>query len=82
MQHVDDRSEVLEQSGIALSEFIEHFGLFFKYSDEGITVVTVIELGGKWVVAEIFPSLFGVLRQGNTENCLEVGGRGGCIRSR
>jgi hypothetical protein len=37
---------------------------------------------GEWVVAEIFPGLFGVLCQGMVEKRLEVGGRGGRIGGR
>jgi hypothetical protein len=82
MQHFDDRSEPLQQFGIALPEFIKRPGLFLEYIKDRIGVVATIDPVSEWVVAEIFSSLLGVLGQGSIENGLEAGGRGGCIGSR
>jgi hypothetical protein len=57
MQHVDDRSEPLEQFGIAVHEFTKRPGLFLKYVDDRIRAITTIDPVGEWVVAEIFPGL-------------------------
>jgi hypothetical protein len=80
MQHIDNGSEPLEQFGIAVSEFIKRSGLFLEYMKDRIGAVATIDPVGKWVVAEIFPSLFGVVRQGSIEKRLEVGGCAVCIR--
>jgi hypothetical protein len=80
MQHIDNRTEPLEQFGIAVSEFIKSSGLFLEYMKDIIGAVAAVDLVGEWVAAEIFPSLFGVVRQGSVEKRLEVGGRGVCIR--
>ena len=61
MQHIDERSEPLEQFGIAVPEFIKSPGLFLEYIKDRIWAVAVINLVSEWVVAEIFPSLLGVL---------------------
>ena len=82
MQHIDDRSKPLEQFGIAVLEFIKRPGLFLEYIEDRIGALATIDPVGEWMVAEIFPSLLGVLGQGNVENGLEVGGRGGCIGNR
>jgi hypothetical protein len=82
MQDVDDRFEPLEQFVIALPKFAKRIGLFLEYGNNRPRVVATIDLGSECVVAEIFASLLGILRQGGIENCLEVRGNGGCIRSR
>jgi hypothetical protein len=79
MQHIDDRFEPLEQSRIASPEFAKCPGLFLEYIKDRIGVITGIDPVGKGVVAEIFPSLLGVLGHGCIEKGPEVGGRGGCI---
>jgi hypothetical protein len=61
MQYIDDGSEPLEQFGIAVPEFIKPLGLFLEYIKNRIGAVAVINLVSEWVVAEIFPSLLGVL---------------------
>jgi len=77
MQDLDDRFEQLEQFDIALlPEFVKLSGLFLEYGKDRIRVVATIDLGSEWVVAEIFASLLGVLRQGGIENRLEVRSRG------
>ena len=82
MQDLDDRLEPLEQFYIALPEFVKRSGLFLEYGNDRIGVVTTIDLGSEWVVAEIFSSLLGVLRQCGIENRLEVRGSERCISSR
>jgi hypothetical protein len=82
MQHVDDGSKPPKQFGIAIFEFFKRPGLFLEYMKDRIGTVTAIELGGEWVVAEIFPSLLSVLLQGSIEKSLEGGGREGCIGRR
>jgi len=77
MQDIDNRSEPLEQSGIALPECNKPLGLFSEYLEDRIGAVAAIDPAGKCVSAEIFPSLLGVLGQGSIEK-----GRVGCIRSR
>jgi hypothetical protein len=62
MQYINNRSEPLEQSGIARPEFIKRSGLFLEYIKNGIRAVAVINPVGEWVVAEIFPSLLDVVR--------------------
>jgi hypothetical protein len=79
MQHIDDRSEQLEQFGITLHEFIKRPGLFFEYIKDIIGAIATIDPVGEWVVAEILPSLLGVISQGSIEERLEVGRRS-CIR--
>ena len=81
MQHVDDGSEPSKQFGIAPLEFVKRSGLFLEYFKNRIGTIAAVDLGGEWVVAEIFPSLLVVLFQGNVEKRLKVGGRGGCIGS-
>jgi hypothetical protein len=78
MHNIDDRPEPLEQFGVSLPEFVKLPCLFFK---DRIGIVTAIDLVGGSVVAEIFPSLLGVLRQRSTEKRLKVGGRG-CVGTR
>ena len=73
MQHIDDRSKPLEQFGITLPEFVKHPGLFLEYIKDRIGAVTAIDLGGEWVVAEIFPTLLCVLLQGSIEKSSEIG---------
>ena len=80
MQHVDDRSEPLEQFGIAVHEFTKRPGLFLKYIEDRIEAIATTDPVGKWVVAEILPSLLGVVCQGSIEKRLEVGRRS-CIKS-
>jgi hypothetical protein len=53
-----------------------------EYLKDRIRAVAAIGLVGERVVAEISPSLLGVLRQGNTEKGVKVGGREGRIRKR
>ena len=73
MQHIDDRSEQLEQFSIALHEFIKRPGLFLEYIKDRIGAIATIDPVGEWVVAEILPSLPGVVCQGSIEKRLEVG---------
>ena len=80
MQHIDDRSEPLEQLSITLLEFVKRPGLFLKYIKDRIGSVTAIDLGGERVAAEIFPTLFCVLLQGSIEKGLEIGRGGRCIK--
>jgi hypothetical protein len=61
MQHIDDRPEPLEQFGIAVPKFIKRPGLFLEYVKNRIGGVTAIDPVGERVVAEIFPSLLGVV---------------------
>ena len=82
MHHIDNRSEPLEQFGIAVPEFLKCLGLLLKYVKDRIGVVAAIDPVGEWVITEIFPCLFGVLRQGSIKKRLEVGGYVGCIGSR
>ena len=77
MQHIDDRSEPLEQFCITLLEFVKRPGLFLECIEDRIRAVTTIDLGGEWVVAEIFPTLLCVLLQGGIKKGLEIGGCGG-----
>ena len=76
MQHFNNGFEPLEQFVTALPEFVKGLCLFFEYIKDRIGAFTAIDLGGEWVIAKIFARLLGVLRQGSTENRLEVGGRG------
>ena len=78
-QYIDNGLKQFEQFRFAPPKFVKRLGLFLKYIKDRIGIVTAIDLRGKWVVAEIFPSLLGVVRQGSIENSLKVGG---CIRSR
>jgi hypothetical protein len=80
MQHIDDRSEQLEQFGIAVNEVIKRPELFLEYIKNRIGAIATIDPVGEWVVAEIPPSLLGVVCQGSIEKCLKVG-RCSCIRS-
>ena len=73
MQHFDNRSEPIEQFGIALFEFVKPFCLLSEYIKNRIGAVTAIYLGGEWVVAEIFAGLLGVLHQGSIEKHIKVG---------
>jgi hypothetical protein len=82
MQHFDNRSEPIEQFGIALFEFVKRLCLFLEYMKDRIGGVTGINLGGERVVVKIFASLLGVLRQGSIEKRIKVGGCGGCIGRR
>jgi len=61
MQHIDDRFEPLEQIGIAVLKSTKRSRLFLKYIKDRIGAVATIDLVSEWVVAEIFPSLLGVL---------------------
>lgn len=79
MQHIDDRCEPFEQLGIAVFEFIKCLGLGSEYMEDRIGAVAAINPVGEIVVAEIFPSLLGVLRQGSVEEGLKVGGREGHV---
>ena len=80
MQHIDNRSEQLEQFGITLHKFIKRPELFFEYIKDIIGAIATIDPVGEWVVAEIIlPSLLGVISQGSIEERLEVGRRS-CIR--
>jgi hypothetical protein len=81
MQHINDRSEPLEQLGIALPEFVKRLCLFLEYDKDRLGVVTAIDLRGERVIAEIFPSSLCVFRQGGIKDYLKVRGSGGCIRS-
>jgi hypothetical protein len=81
MQHIDDRFKPLKQPRIASPEFTKCPGLFLEYINDRIGAITTIDTVGEWVVAEIFPSLLGVLDQGSIEKGLEVRERGGCMRS-
>jgi hypothetical protein len=82
MQHIDDRSEPLEQFGIAPLEFVKRPGLLLEYIKDRVGTVAAIDTAGEWVIAEIIPRLLGVVRQRGIEKGLKVGGSGGCIRSR
>jgi hypothetical protein len=61
MQHVDDRSKPLGQFSIAVPEFIKCPELFLEYVKDRIGAVTAMNPGGEWVVANIVPSLPGVV---------------------
>ena len=73
MQHVDDGSKPPKQFGIALLEFVKRPGLFLEYIKDRIGTATAIDLGGEWMISEIFPSLLSVLLQGSIEKSLEGG---------
>jgi len=81
MQHFDDRCEPLEQLVITLPEFVKLRGLFLEYIKDRFGAVAAIDPGGEWVVTKIIPCLLGVLCQGGIEKHIEMGGRGGRIRS-
>ena len=81
MQHVDDGFEPPKQFGIAILEFVKRPGLLLEYMKDRFGTVAALNLGGEWVVAEIFPSLFSVLLQGSIEKSREGGGEG-CIGRR
>ena len=72
MQHIDDRYQPLEQFSIAFPKFIKRPGLFLEYIKDRIRAIAAIDPVGEWVIAEIFPSLLGILGQGRIENSLEV----------
>ena len=82
MQHIDDGSEPLEQFGIAPLKFVKSPCLLLEYTKDRIGIIAAIDLRGKWVVAEIFPSLLGILLQGSIEKRLKAGGREDCTRKR
>jgi hypothetical protein len=44
MQHINDRSEPLEQFGIALLEFVKRLCLLLEYVKDRLGVVTAIDL--------------------------------------
>ena len=44
MQHINDRSEPLEQFGIALPEFVKRLCLLLEYVKDRLGVVTAIDL--------------------------------------
>ena len=81
MQNTNDRSEPFEQFGIALPKFFKRLCLLFEYVKDRLRVVTIIDLCGERVIAEIFPGSLCVLCQGGIENCFKVKGNGGCVRS-
>ena len=84
VQHIDDGSKPPKQFGIAILEFVKRPGLFLEYMKDRIRTIAAIDLGGEWVVAEIFPSLLSVLLQGSMEKSREsASGRcEGCIGRR
>jgi hypothetical protein len=75
MQHVDDGFQPLKHINI---ELFKCTGLFLKYIKDRIGAIAAIDPDGEWVVAEIIPSLGGVLRQGCVKEHLKVGESGGC----
>jgi hypothetical protein len=77
----DDGLKPLDQSVISGLEFVKFLGLFFKYHQEGIGSVTSINLVCEWMIAEVVPSLLGVLGQGSIKQGLEIGGSGSGVRS-
>ena len=44
MKHIDDWSEPLEQSGIALPEFVKRLCLLLEYVKDRLGAITAIEL--------------------------------------
>jgi len=58
---MDHRLEPFHQFWIALPEFIKCYCMLLEYPEDGIRVVTVLELGSKWVIDEIIPRLFSVV---------------------
>jgi len=44
MQHINDRSEPLEQFGIALPKFVKRLCLLLEYVKDRLGVVTAIDL--------------------------------------
>jgi hypothetical protein len=65
VQHIDDRFEPLEQFSIAIPEFIKRPGLFLEYIKDRIGAFAAMDPVGEGMVAEIFPSLLAVVRQGS-----------------
>jgi hypothetical protein len=63
--------ETPQQFDIAFPESVKLLGLFLKNIKD--IIGATIESVGEWVIAEIFPSLFGVLRQGSVEKRVKVG---------
>ena len=63
----------LEQSGIAIPEFVKRLCLLLEYVKGRLAsgVFTAIDLGGEGMVPETYPHLFGVLRQGGIQKRLE-----------
>ena len=81
MQYINDRSEAIEQFRIVLPEFVKRLCLLLEYVKDRLGVVTVIDLRGERVIAEIFPCSLCVLHQGGIKKCLKVKGGGGCLGS-
>jgi len=79
IQPIDYGCEPLDQLGVAIPKFIECLGLFLEYSHDRIRRHASIDHVGEWVITEIFPSTFSVLRQCNNKEIFEVGGLGGHI---
>ena len=57
MQYTDDGFKPLEQFEVSPLIFFKSLGLFLEYIKDRIGTVAALDLGGEWVVPEIFPSL-------------------------
>ena len=58
---MDHRFEPFHQIWITLPEFVKCHCLLLEYPEDGICVVTVLELGSKWMIEKIIPRLLSVV---------------------
>ena len=61
IQDINDRVEVLHQFGVVIPKFVEFAGLCLEYMQDVIGGFTELDLGGEWIILEIFPCLCRVL---------------------
>ena len=60
-QAINDRAEVLIQFGVVIPEFVKFVGLCLEYMQDVIGGFAESDLGGEWIILEIFPCLCRVL---------------------
>ena len=73
MQTTNNGPEPLDQLGITVPKFIKRMRLVFEYREDRIGRCASFDGSGKWVIAEILASAFGVFGQGGVEERCEVG---------
>lgn len=82
VQAIDDWPKPFDQFWVAIPEFVEGLGLFFKYDQDVVGGFAAVEHGREWMFGEAFPSPFSVLCQGGIEKYFEIRGRGGRVDGR
>jgi hypothetical protein len=72
--------KIVDQLAIFISIGVELLGFVLKEVENGICRMAVLDGLGEGICSEVYPCLFGIVRQGSFKNGLKAGREGRCRR--